>query len=467
MGVTRSQIESAAPDQAALKAASGLLKPAKWPVRTRDDAGGLIWGECQGSGANPYRVVADLADLGSKCTCPSRKFPCKHALALMWMYADEPTGFSPSATPEWVTEWLGRRRKSATAGSADLKPRGGSLAAALEQPSAAPPDPQVEARRAAATAKRAADTRAAVLEATLELDGWIADQLRTGLSGLIPELQTRCRRIAARLVDGKAQGLASRVDELPSRIVHLAASEQPDAIISELAKLAMLVRAWRAHPEDPELSRELATAESREAVLQDAAARRVSGEWEALGDRITTRRDGLVSHATWLLRRDDAPLPSAGATAEFALLLDYYPASAGRRTSAFASGDRFHGEVVFYPGAKSLRAVIADRRPAATPESAPPVVTPRNALANWRDRLAAAPWTLEAPLLLPPGRLARDGSGKAWWRSDDGLQALPLAAEPSPHHFGLQFSALTAVWTGHRLDPVAGWSDWGRVSFNG
>jgi hypothetical protein len=51
MALTRNAIEAMAPDQSALTAASALLKPSKWPVRAR--SGGLIWGECQGSGSNP------------------------------------------------------------------------------------------------------------------------------------------------------------------------------------------------------------------------------------------------------------------------------------------------------------------------------------------------------------------------------------------------------------------------------
>ena len=44
---------------------TALLKPAKWPVRAR--SGHLIWGECQGSGANPYRVVADTDEPTPPC----------------------------------------------------------------------------------------------------------------------------------------------------------------------------------------------------------------------------------------------------------------------------------------------------------------------------------------------------------------------------------------------------------------
>ncbi|RZM28645.1 MAG: SWIM zinc finger family protein, partial [Sphingomonas sp.] len=82
MAIDLAVVENLATDQASLKAAAGLAKPGKWSGVGISDDGALIWGECAGSGANPYRVMADLRDMGSKCSCPSRKFPCKHALAL-------------------------------------------------------------------------------------------------------------------------------------------------------------------------------------------------------------------------------------------------------------------------------------------------------------------------------------------------------------------------------------------------
>lgn len=108
--IEKNKIEQLAPDQASLSAALKLLKPASWPLLARDAAAGLIWGECQGSGSTPYRIIASVADLGYKCTCPSRKFPCKHSLALMWMAADNFGGFVEAAPPGWVKEWLSRRR---------------------------------------------------------------------------------------------------------------------------------------------------------------------------------------------------------------------------------------------------------------------------------------------------------------------------------------------------------------------
>src|SRR6516165_5905132 len=115
MSLTLERIEGLAPDQASLAAARKLLKPSSWPTLAEGD--GLIWGECQGSGSTPYRVAVHEADGGSKCTCPSRKFPCKHALALMWMRADKAAAFAPATVPDWVKDWLSRRRGTSRAAS--------------------------------------------------------------------------------------------------------------------------------------------------------------------------------------------------------------------------------------------------------------------------------------------------------------------------------------------------------------
>ncbi len=185
--------------------------------------GALIWGECAGSGANPYRVAADLRDMGSKCTCPSRKFPCKHALALLWLQAEAILPFPAAETPEWVIEWLGRRRSTGSApkpvAAASGIPRTLNAARSVEPDPA--PDPKAAARRDAANAKRAEETERAILAALEALEQWVGDQLRLGLGGFVEDTTARCRRIGARLVDGKAAALAGHVDELPARLLAL------------------------------------------------------------------------------------------------------------------------------------------------------------------------------------------------------------------------------------------------------
>jgi hypothetical protein len=82
---TAEQILKLAPDAVSAKAAQGLLAPKKWTSLGANES--VLWGACQGSGANPYQTQIDLAEPAFKCSCPSRKFPCKHGLALFLLFA--------------------------------------------------------------------------------------------------------------------------------------------------------------------------------------------------------------------------------------------------------------------------------------------------------------------------------------------------------------------------------------------
>ena len=455
MGLTRSAIEAMAPDQSALKAAAELLKPAKWPVRAR--SGGLIWGECQGSGANPYRVIADTDEHGSKCTCPSRKFPCKHAIALMWLFVDDSATFGDAEIPVWVSDWMGRRRKGApppaSGASSEAKSLGDARAARPETP----PDPKAEARKQAAADKRAQDTRRSVRGATEDLDGWISDQLRTGLSGYLNEANKRCRRIAARLVDAKAGALASRIDEMPSRLLALPGEERIDGAIAEFGKLALLTRAWRAAPDDPELRREVIGAETREDVLANPDAPRLASLWEVLGERVLTRRDGLISQATWLMNLAMGPQ-------RFAVLLDFFPASTGRRSGAFVPGERFPAELAFYPASLPLRAVIARRDESIDAPDAWPLAV-ADPLADVAEQALTVPWRIETPLLLPAGRICAEPPGRTWWRSNDGI-LVPLRGTLPDLALGASLVHAAGLWDGARLALIAACTNWGRLGFD-
>ena len=457
MAITTDTVTALAPDQASLKAASKLMKAGKWPVLQIDAASNLVWGECQGSGANPYRVVFDISDQGYKCTCPSRKFPCKHALALMWMYAETPDQFGPGDVPEWVTDWLGRRRKSTGTATAQPSAEGKSLSLARAAEPEKPEDPKAAARREAAAKKRAGDTEAAIMGAVDDLETWIEDQLRTGLGALLNDLPARCRAIAARMVDGKAGALAGRIDEIPSRVLALPGEERLDTLIGQLSKLVILIRAFRSEPKSPDLRRAIATSEKRDAVLADPDALRVKSLWEVVGERITTRRDDVISQATWLLN-----LQSEGP--RFALLLDFFPVSIGRRTGAFASGDQFEAELVFYPGSAPLRALVDTRTDCPVQEWPDADATPLADAARFESRL---PWSEVAPVLLPPGRVALADKGRAWWVATEGGLTLPMDAPPPDALTGMALDKATALWDGSRLSVLSVQTKWGRVALDG
>lgn len=456
-------IEALAPDQASLSAASKLTKRSSWVRLERQDA--LLWGECQGSGANPYRVVVDAGDQGYKCTCPSRKFPCKHSLALMWISATAPDNFSPAGeVPEWVNDWLGRRRKSGAPAAPTASGAKSIDEAQADQPTVNVEDPQAAERREAAQKKRAEDTKASISAGLDELDQWISDQLRLGLSSFVNASGERCRRISARLVDAKAAALASRIDELPGLLMVLRNEERPEAAIRELGKLVLLANAWRTSPDDAELKRLVSTSETREQILSQTDALQVTSTWEVLGERIVTKRDGLVSHATWLI-------DLMCAEPRFALLQDFYPASAGRRSQAFSAGERFDARLVYYPARAPLRALVAERGHANPdvrswpPASARSVVDP---LASHVARQDVAPWSSETPILLSAGALARDDRGNSWWQSDldaNGM-ALPVAGSLPEAVFGIHLGAAAALWDGSRLSLLAAESAFGRLDLS-
>ncbi|MFD0890078.1 SWIM zinc finger family protein, partial [Streptosporangium algeriense] len=99
----RDQVLALAPDAPSRKAAQGVSSPGKW-----SGAGATaeaVWGECAGSGSKPYRACVDLSEPAYRCSCPSRKFPCKHALGLLLLWSADavPTAEEPA---DWVGEWL-------------------------------------------------------------------------------------------------------------------------------------------------------------------------------------------------------------------------------------------------------------------------------------------------------------------------------------------------------------------------
>ncbi|MBY0285321.1 MAG: SWIM zinc finger domain-containing protein [Sphingomonas sp.] len=458
MTLDLSAIESLAPDQSSLKAAAGLTKAGKWSGTGTSTDGTLLWGACAGSGANPYRVMADLSDLGSKCTCPSRKFPCKHVLAMLWMHVDGTMVFGASETPDWVSEWLGRRRKGTSAAPGAAAPVATKdMRAALAVDPEQPDDPKAVARRQSATDKRARETRAAIVDALDALDQWIGDQLRLGLFGFLDDATARCRRIAARMVDGKAQTLGGRIDELPSRVLALPAGDRVRGAVAELAKLVLLSRAWRAAPDDPEIARAVATAETREQVLENAATLRVTAFWEVVGERIETRRDGLVSLTTWLLNlTDEGP--------RFAMLVDYFPASAGKRGSAFTTGEQFEGELAFYAGQRPLRALLARRCDRLATEARKPWCATTDAVTDAISAgLQREPWLSDLPVVLPSGRIAVDDGAQGWWRAAASDLAFPVTDLPEGLIRATDLEHAAAIWSNGSLRLLAAQTRWGPV----
>ncbi|MBW4639863.1 MAG: SWIM zinc finger family protein [Gloeocapsa sp. UFS-A4-WI-NPMV-4B04] len=89
---TNAQILALAPDASSAKNGKTLATLRKWVSLGQNEQ--VIWGECQGSGKTPYQTQIDLTEIAFKCSCPSRKFPCKHGLGLLLLRSNEPAAFN-------------------------------------------------------------------------------------------------------------------------------------------------------------------------------------------------------------------------------------------------------------------------------------------------------------------------------------------------------------------------------------
>src|SRR4051812_43835768 len=189
---TADQVLALAPDAASRSAGARLAAPAPWSGT--GTAGAAVWGLCAGSGSTPYRTVVDLSGPAFSCSCPSRKFPCKHALGLMFLWSDGqvPEGAEPAG---FAQGWLASRAEKATGTATAAEP--GNAA----ERAGGPADP-------AAAAKRVALRRERVAAGLDELDQWLGDQIRTGLSGLDRAGYAQVEQIAARMVDAQAPAVA-------------------------------------------------------------------------------------------------------------------------------------------------------------------------------------------------------------------------------------------------------------------
>jgi hypothetical protein len=111
MQIDEAYADSQATNAAAIKNARGVVVKRKLVGLFRSADGTLLFGDCKGSGAENYRPSADFSDPAKpvyRCTCPSRQFPCKHSLALLYAYA-RGSKFSEKDVPADIAE---KRTKS-------------------------------------------------------------------------------------------------------------------------------------------------------------------------------------------------------------------------------------------------------------------------------------------------------------------------------------------------------------------
>lgn len=321
---TTEQASSLAPDAAALKAGQGLGSPRKWTGLGGD--GDFIWGLAQGSGANPYQVQIDLSEPAFKCSCPSRKFPCKHGLGLLLLFAAQPSVLPAAARPEWVNEWVAKRAQKV----------------AKQEAKAAEP---AEAPDPAAQAKRREKREGHIGQGVEFVEGWLRDLARQGLAAAGTAGYDFWDTPARRLIDAQAPGLARRVRELGAAI---ASGHPPEAAgLLELGRLHVVVSAYqRRDALPPAWQDELAAQVGFTTEQHDLRQREgVAGTW-FVGAQTAREEEKIIMRTTYLFS-------TAGRVAK---LLEFSPA-ARPALASLALGRWVEGELVYFPGVDSRRAL--------------------------------------------------------------------------------------------------------------
>lgn len=322
---TEAEVLALSPDASSSKAAQGLRSPSKWPMTGSD--GDAVWGECQGSGSKPYQTQVDLAGPAFKCSCPSRKFPCKHGLALLLLRAAGQVA-EGGARPQWVADWHANRQAKAEKN---------------ERKAAVPlPSGQDLARRDEPRWSR-------IAAGTQELALWMQDLVRQGLASQAQDAQAqgRWQNIAARMVDAQAPGLAARIRDTWS-LVGCHAEWHRD-VLHQMAHWQLLCEAVQRHaclpaPTKADVMAALGWPQDRAEIL--ASGESVEDAWRVVGMHAIEREGRLWERRVWLQGLE---------TGRIAWLLDHSHGGRGYDT-VWLIDRSYRCQLHYYPSGAPLRA---------------------------------------------------------------------------------------------------------------
>ncbi|MEI6042872.1 MAG: SWIM zinc finger family protein [Chloroflexota bacterium] len=436
------QIVALAPDSSSAKAGKSLATPRKWVVLGVDEQ--AVWGECQGSAKEPYRTQVDANETAFRCSCPSRKLPCKHGLGLLFLLESQPAAFTAKEQPTWVTEWLASRAKRAQQ-KANREERGPENRTVVDL---------------AAQAKRLAGREAKVTAGLADLELWLHDLIRNGLATAQGKPTSYWETTAARMVDAQAPGVARLLREMAG--IGNSGAGWEARLLERLGRLHLLLEGFKFRADlspatQADIRSLIGWTQDQEQLL---AWEGVRDNWLVVGQRVV-EEDRMRVQRTWLWGQQSQ---------RAALVLSFAPSHQPLDTSLIV-GTGLEAELVFYPSGYPLRALVKQRY-------SPPVNFetlragrftgglgyPAIAVAyeNYAKALASYPWLEEFPMALTaaiPVQLEQN-----WVIRDLAGQWLPLS--PRFTHIwhlvalsGGKPLPLFGEWDGNYFLPLSVWSE--------
>jgi len=434
--LTVDQVKSLAPDPSSLKSAQGLADARHWAGFGGNDL--ALWGECKGSGKEPYKVRVDLTNMGYACTCPSRKFPCKHALGLMLFSSSSPQ-FTEKEAPSWVTEWLDKReeRKSKTVKKTQAKEE----------------DPKTKVTHQREAARRLEKRQKQADLGIESLEKWLKDLAHSGLAGVQSAPSSFWGDQAARMVDAQLPGLARLIREMAS--LPATRADWAEVLLLRIARLHLLVQAYRnlnlfPEPTQQDIRGLIGWSVNQEELL--ASTQGLQDHWLVLHSRTELdEKTSLRTQVNWLWGQSQKRV---------AQILNFAHQSQPMDASIL-QGMVLEGELVFFPGAYPLRAIFKGKKVSnknITPQGYPCV---RDLLDHYALALGTNPWLENFPAVLE--RVTPTRAKENWVVKDPEGCVLPLpASHPSAWELfalgGGHPLTLFGTWDGSTFLPLTAWA---------
>ncbi len=316
-----------APDSATADRAKKLTTTKFW--RALGGNASVFWGECKSKGLTYYKVAFQKKTQTFKCNCASRKYPCKHAIALSILLADQTDVFTRTEDlPEWVADWVQK-------GAPPAKDQ-------------TPEQVQSNAENRQKNFSKRLDRMVSGLD---ELENWLLDTLRQGIAALEQQPFSYWTSISARIHDAQLSAIGKRIKNIP--ILIGSDEDWPAKVLSELTAYYLLIRGLRKMDELPlniqqDLLSVAGVSTKKEELFQYGQT--VKDTWMVLG-QLEGVEEKLNFRRTWVLGFE---------TNRYGLILDFafgrHPYSANYR-----KGNVFVGQVVFYPSNAPLRIAVKDK----------------------------------------------------------------------------------------------------------
>ena len=417
--LTANQVTAMAPDASSASAGKKLGDPKHWKNLGIDEQ--ALWGECQGSALYQVRIVPSTLTI--RCSCPSRKQPCKHGLGLLLLAVNHPETLTNTEPPEWVTDWLAKQ-------AATIKRK-----ETLEENKAA--------GKVSTTSAKTAEKRLRQVAAGIEhLDRWLNDLVRNGIGTLETQPTTFWESQAARMVDNQAPGLASRLRRMAT--IPNSDAVWPEKLLAQLGLLALLLETFQKldqfEPAFQEDIRQLIgwTVKEDEVIV---SGEHVTDDWLFLGQLVEETERGK-NQRTWLLGRK---------TKRSALVLQF--SYAGQPfAETYALGSRQKATLAYWPGIQPQRALLHKRESEylSIQERLPGHATCAAFLDEVAVTLAQSPWRERFLCVLQDAVPFYEPAHNQWWIYDQQQQAMPL--QHKDHWL------LLALSGGHPVDFVGEWN---------